>query len=95
LILAENQPGSPKAPRFSTDRRNRPSATFFNRRSYSHQQSRWITADLAGSHGRIHGDGATFTITTDKEDHPMLEVSWYGAVTFLNWRSAMEGRPLL
>ena len=47
---------------------------------------------LADSHSRIHEDGATFTITTDKEDHPMLEVSWYGAVAFLNWRSAMEGR---
>ena len=24
----------------------------------------------------------------------MLEVSWYGAVAYCNWRSAMEGRPL-
>ena len=43
---------------------------------------------------RIHWDGSTFTVTAGKEDHPMLEVSWYGSVAFSNWRGAMEGRPL-
>ena len=43
---------------------------------------------------RIHWDGSTFTVTPDKEDHPMLEVSWYGSVAYCNWRSAMEGKPL-
>jgi sulfatase modifying factor 1 len=41
---------------------------------------------------RIHWDGNTFTVTAGKEDHPMVEVSWYGAVAFCNWRSTMEGR---
>ena len=38
-------------------------------------------------------DGA-FTITLDKENHPMLEVTWYGAVAYANWRSEQEGRRL-
>ena len=27
----------------------------------------------------------------DMSDHPMLEVSWYGAVAYCNWRSQQEG----
>ena len=41
---------------------------------------------------RIHWDGNTFTITADKEDHPMLEVSWYGVAAYANWRSEQDGR---
>jgi formylglycine-generating enzyme required for sulfatase activity len=43
---------------------------------------------------RITWDGATFGVTTGKENHPMIVVSWYGAVAYCNWRSATEGRPL-
>ena len=42
---------------------------------------------------RIHWDGAVFSVTPGKEDHPMVEVSWYGAAAYCNWRSEMEGRP--
>jgi len=48
----------------------------------------------ADDSSRIHWDGSAFTVTAGKEDHPMLEVSWYGAVAYCNWRSAMEGEPL-
>ena len=48
------------------------------------------TASTASS--RIAWDGSTFAVTAGKEDHPMLTVSWYGAVACCNWRSAMEGR---
>jgi sulfatase modifying factor 1 len=44
------------------------------------------------TYSRIHWDEDTFTVTAGKEDHPMVEVSWYGAVAFCNWRSTMEGR---
>ena len=47
----------------------------------------------ASVESRIHWDGATFSITAGKEDHPMVRVSWYGAVAYANWRSAMEGKP--
>jgi formylglycine-generating enzyme required for sulfatase activity len=46
----------------------------------------------ADSDSRIHWDGNTFTITEGKEDHPMVEVDWYGAVAYCNWRSAQQGR---
>ncbi|MCK4660636.1 MAG: SUMF1/EgtB/PvdO family nonheme iron enzyme [Phycisphaerae bacterium] len=45
-------------------------------------------------YSRITWNGSTFGITSGKEDHPMLRVSWYGSVAFCNWRSAMEGKPL-
>jgi predicted outer membrane repeat protein len=41
---------------------------------------------------RIHFSDGTFTITADKESHPMVLVSWYGAVAYANWRSAQDGR---
>jgi formylglycine-generating enzyme required for sulfatase activity len=40
---------------------------------------------------RITWDGSTFGITAGKEDHPMVMVSWYGAVAYCNWRSAQHG----
>jgi formylglycine-generating enzyme required for sulfatase activity len=42
---------------------------------------------------RISWDGETFTVVAGKEDHPMVRVSWYGAVGYCNWRSAQDGRP--
>ncbi|MDM8007992.1 MAG: SUMF1/EgtB/PvdO family nonheme iron enzyme [Phycisphaerae bacterium] len=33
-------------------------------------------------------------MVSGKGNHPMVMVSWYGAVAYANWRSAMEGRPL-
>jgi formylglycine-generating enzyme required for sulfatase activity len=44
-------------------------------------------------HSRIQWDGSTFTVTPGYDHHPMARVSWYGAVAYCNWRSAMEGRP--
>ncbi|MHC4697510.1 MAG: formylglycine-generating enzyme family protein, partial [Planctomycetota bacterium] len=44
------------------------------------------------SDSRIHFSGGTFTVTSGKGDHPMVEVSWYGAAAYANWRSGMEGR---
>jgi formylglycine-generating enzyme required for sulfatase activity len=46
---------------------------------------------MFNSMSRIHWDGSVFTVTAGKEDHPMLEVSWYGAVAYANWRSAQTG----
>ena len=41
---------------------------------------------------RISWDGNAFTVIAGKEDHPMLEVSWYGAVAYSNWRSDQDSR---
>ena len=42
---------------------------------------------------RILWDGNTFSVAAGKEDHPMVRVSWYGAVGYCNRRSDQEGRP--
>jgi Notch-like protein len=54
----------------------------------------YCDTNSADAASRIHWDGGTFSVTLGKEDHPVLEVSWYGSVAFSNWRSAMEGKPL-
>ncbi len=43
---------------------------------------------------RITWNGSTFGVVAGKETHPMEQVSWYGAVAYANWRSAMQGKPL-
>jgi len=42
---------------------------------------------------RILWDGDTFGVAAGKEDHPMVRVTWYGAVGYCNWRSAQDERP--
>ena len=37
-------------------------------------------------------DGAEFSIVDGFAMHPVIEVSWYGAVAYTNWRSVMVGR---
>ncbi len=46
----------------------------------------------SASRSRITWDSATFGVAEGGEDHPMRHVSWYGAVAYCNWRSAMQGR---
>lgn len=40
---------------------------------------------------RIHWDGSDFTVIADKDDHPVVMVSWYGAAAYANWRSLQAG----
>lgn len=51
----------------------------------------YCDTNSASPYSRIHWDGSTFTITVCKEDHPMLEVSWYGAAAYGNWISVQDG----
>ncbi len=46
----------------------------------------------SSSYSRITWNGSTFNVVAGKESHPMVQVSWYGAVAYCNWRSTMEGR---
>ena len=46
----------------------------------------------SSSLSQITWDGATFGSIAGREDHPMVRVSWYGAVAYANWRSTREGR---
>jgi formylglycine-generating enzyme required for sulfatase activity len=36
-------------------------------------------------------DGSVFSVKKGKEKHPVVEVSWYGAVFYANWRSDQQG----
>ena len=47
-----------------------------------------------GEYSRITWNGTTFGVTSGKENHPMVLVSWYGSVAYANWRSGMQGKPL-
>ncbi|HUW81642.1 MAG TPA: SUMF1/EgtB/PvdO family nonheme iron enzyme [Phycisphaerae bacterium] len=55
---------------------------------------RYCSTYATDSDSRITWDGDTFSVVAEKENHPMVEVSWYGAVAYCNWRSAIEGKPL-
>jgi len=40
---------------------------------------------------RIFWNGSKFSIAAGKKGHPMVEVSWYGAAAYANWRSTEDG----
>lgn len=46
------------------------------------------------SQSQVHWDGSAFSATPGREDHPMADVSWFGAAVYANWKSAQEGRQL-
>jgi len=51
----------------------------------------YCNTDSSNATSRIVWNGSTFAVETGKLDHPMCDVSWYGAVAFANWRSTQEG----
>ena len=42
--------------------------------------------DLESSYQRINGGGSTWTIESGYEKHPVVEVTWYGARDYCEWR---------
>ena len=48
--------------------------------------------ELDDSDCRVGYEGGTFYAEVGWEDHPVVEVSWYGAAAYCNWRSGGEGR---
>jgi len=45
----------------------------------------------SSSYTRITWNGSSFGVVSDKEDHPVVVVSWYGSVAYCNWRSSEGG----
>ena len=41
----------------------------------------------------ISFSGSTFTVDSGKEEHPVLEVTWYGAAAYCDWLSLRDGLP--
>ena len=46
----------------------------------------------SSSLSQVTWEGGKFGVIAGKENHPMVRVSWYGAVVYANWRSTWEGR---
>jgi len=49
--------------------------------------------DLDGLTCEISFSGGVFAVDTGKEDHPVLEVTWWGSVAYCDWLSLSEGLP--
>ena len=49
--------------------------------------------DLDGGDCEISFSGGVFTVDPGTEDHPVLEVTWYGSVAYCDWLSLNEGLP--
>ena len=49
--------------------------------------------ELDDSYCEISFVGGTFIVDSGKEDHPVIFVTWYGAVAYCDWLSLREGLP--
>ena len=47
--------------------------------------------DLDAPQRFISFSGGTFTVEEGKEDHPVLEVTWFGSVAYCDWLSLQQG----
>lgn len=46
---------------------------------------------ISAPYSLITWNGSSFDVVSAKEEHPMVEVSWYGAAAYCNGRSEQEG----
>jgi sulfatase modifying factor 1 len=58
----------------------------------------YCRTSMSSSESQIVFSNDTFSIRTkegkDMSHHPMVQVTWYGAVAYCNWRSQQEGRQI-
>jgi len=52
-----------------------------------------VLAEINDSSSEIFFDSGTFGVDSEREDHPVIEISWYGAAAFCDWLSLREGLP--
>lgn len=51
----------------------------------------YCDTQAGNEYSRITWNGSQFGIVSGAEHHPVVLVSWYGAVAYANWRSGMQG----
>jgi formylglycine-generating enzyme required for sulfatase activity len=52
-----------------------------------------LDLDTANCEISFNESNSTFTVDAGKEDHPVLEVTWYGAVAYCDWMSLRAELP--
>ncbi|MFH1220081.1 MAG: SUMF1/EgtB/PvdO family nonheme iron enzyme [Candidatus Eisenbacteria bacterium] len=50
-----------------------------------------LLVDLVDSNCQISFSSGVFTVDSGKENHPVMEVSWYGAAAYCDWLSLQAG----
>ncbi len=51
----------------------------------------WVTTEKENKNSRILGENGKFTIKPGYEQHPVSNVSWYGAVAYADWLGEQTG----
>jgi formylglycine-generating enzyme required for sulfatase activity len=73
-----------------TELTNREYAEFLSAQGNQEQGgSEWYA--IGSSYAGISGSGRSFIPKSGQDDHPVLVVSWYGAVAYCNWLSGQHG----
>ncbi|MCD4699717.1 MAG: formylglycine-generating enzyme family protein, partial [Phycisphaerae bacterium] len=49
--------------------------------------------DMDDGDCEISYNGGVFSVNAGKEDHPVMEVTWYGSAAYCDWLSLYEGLP--
>jgi formylglycine-generating enzyme required for sulfatase activity len=66
--------------------------TFWTGTNVVQSRSNWTPyLELSNVDCRICRAGSVFVAESGYENHPVVEVSWYGAAAYCNWCSLMEG----
>jgi len=53
----------------------------------------WFATKAEYSDSHITGSTGNFIVEAGYENHPVIEVSWYGATAYLNWLTEQTGKP--
>jgi len=64
---------------------------FTGERVVKYSREAWPYLSVTGEGCMITYADSSFSVIPGWENHPVVNVSWYGAAAYCNWRSEMEG----